>query len=302
MPVAALLGIGNSLFHVWGGKQVALTTGNDIRALGVFVSTGAMGLAIGMVFFSWMLLSLFLIALCVLAAFYLHIDARKASLAHLSDDQNARSFSQMFILLSVLALMGVVALRAHLGTAFSSPFGRTADVVLLIGLVSMLGKMSGGWLVHLLGMVPAVGVMLLAVVGCLLFRHAGHYVLLLGLLAVNLTMPVTLYFANVVLKGHEGLAFGLLAAALVPSSRRRFLPLRPSSVLRHLLTMISPSTPTRGYCVASSILCSKMLRRIPRLVWSPCVVPPTPLICCCKWKTQVVVFLPTRQNISLSVL
>jgi hypothetical protein len=39
----------------------------------------------------------------------------------------------------------------------------------------------------------------------------------LGLLAVNLTMPVTLYFANVVLKGHEGLAFGLLAAALVPS-------------------------------------------------------------------------------------
>ena len=104
--------------------------------------------------------------------------------------------------------MGVVALRSHLGTAFSSPFGRTTDVVLLIGLVSMLGKMSGGWLVHLLGMVPAVGVMLLAVVGCLLFRHAGHYVLLLGLLAVNLT---------VVLKGHEGLAFGLLAAALVPS-------------------------------------------------------------------------------------
>jgi hypothetical protein len=138
-------------------------------------------------------------------------------LAHLSDDQIARSFSQMFILLSVLALMGVVALRSHLGTAFSSPFGRTTDVVLLIGLVSMLGKMSGGWLVHLLGMVPAVGVMLLAVVGCLLFRHAGHYVLLLGLLAVNLTMPVTLYFANVVLKGHEGLAFGLLAAALVPS-------------------------------------------------------------------------------------
>ena len=207
MPVAALLGIGNSLFHVWGGKQVALTTGKDIR----------MGLAIGMVFFSWMLLSLFLIALCVLAAFYLHIDARAASLAHLSDDQIASSFSQMFILLSVLALMGVVALRSHLGTAFSSPFGRTTDVVLLIGLVSMLGKMSGGWLVHLMGMVPAVGVMLLAVVGCLLFRHAGHYVLLLGLLAVNLTMPVTLYFANVVLKGHEGLAFGLLAAALVPS-------------------------------------------------------------------------------------
>jgi Na+(H+)/acetate symporter ActP len=29
-------------------------------------------------------------------------------------------------------------------------------------------------------------------------------------------MPITLYLANVVLKGKEGLAFGLLAAALIP--------------------------------------------------------------------------------------
>ena len=46
------LGMGNSLFHVWGGKQVAVRTNNDIRALGVFVSTGAFGLAVSMVFFS----------------------------------------------------------------------------------------------------------------------------------------------------------------------------------------------------------------------------------------------------------
>ena len=41
--VAILLGLGNSCFHVWGGKQTAVTTGNDMRALGVFVSTGAFG-------------------------------------------------------------------------------------------------------------------------------------------------------------------------------------------------------------------------------------------------------------------
>ena len=57
MPVvAALLGVGNSLFHVWGGRQVAVGTGNNIRALGVFVATGAFGLSLGMVFFSWPLL------------------------------------------------------------------------------------------------------------------------------------------------------------------------------------------------------------------------------------------------------
>jgi hypothetical protein len=40
--------------------------------------------------------------------------------------------------------------------------------------------------------------------------------LFVGLFAINCTMPVTLYLANVVLLGKEGLAFGLLAAALVP--------------------------------------------------------------------------------------
>ena len=33
---------------------------------------------------------------------------------------------------------------------------------------------------------------------------------------MNCTMPVTLFLANDVLAGREGLAFGLLAAALIP--------------------------------------------------------------------------------------
>jgi len=37
-----------------------------------------------------------------------------------------------------------------------------------------------------------------------------------GLFLVNCTMPITLYWANVMLKGREGLAFGLLAASLIP--------------------------------------------------------------------------------------
>ena len=63
--IAIVLGIGNSLFHVWGGKQIAVKTGNDIRALGVFVSTGVFGLAVGAVFASWMLLYAFQLTICV---------------------------------------------------------------------------------------------------------------------------------------------------------------------------------------------------------------------------------------------
>jgi hypothetical protein len=39
---------------------------------------------------------------------------------------------------------------------------------------------------------------------------------LIGVLVINFTMPMTLYLANKVLPGREGLAFGLLAAVLVP--------------------------------------------------------------------------------------
>ena len=173
--VAVLLGIGNSLFHVWGGKQVVLTTNNDIRALGVFVSTGAMGLAVSVVF-----------------------------------------FSLTFVLLCVVAIMVIVGFRSYVGETFSSPLVKNSAVILLIGFVSMMGKMLGGWLVRWMGMITAVIVILLTVACCIAFRHVDNVILLLGLLAVNCTMPITLYLSNVVLKGHEGLSFGLLAAALIP--------------------------------------------------------------------------------------
>ena len=76
MVVPILLGMGNSLFHVWGGKQVAVTTGNDMRALGAFVSTGAFGLALGIVFFSWPLLYTVLLTICVLSTAYVHLDLK----------------------------------------------------------------------------------------------------------------------------------------------------------------------------------------------------------------------------------
>jgi len=76
--VASLLGIGNSLFHVWGGKETAVKTGNDMRALGVFVATGVMGLTIGFLYYSWMLLILLLLLVCMMAAGYVWLDTTPA--------------------------------------------------------------------------------------------------------------------------------------------------------------------------------------------------------------------------------
>ena len=215
MVVPILLGMGNSLFHVWGGKQVAVTTGNDMRALGAFVSTGAFGLALGIVFFSWPLLYTVLLTICVLSTAYVHLDL-KAGISAINSQEAECRFSKLFIWMSLLVLMLVVMQRSFVGETFSGEMSRTSSMVLLIGLLSMLGKMAGGWLAHHLGIVRMLALVIVLVLVCLVFRSQEMVIALVGLFAVNCTMPVTLYLANVVLPKREGLAFGLLAAALIP--------------------------------------------------------------------------------------
>ena len=215
MLVAVLLGMGNSLFHVWGGKQVAVKTNNDMRALGVFVSTGAFGLAIGFVFFSWPLLYVFLLLICLLAMGV--VQEPEGSSQEAEDESlETRSWSQLFVILAVVGLMLAVMLRSFVGEAFSSGITKSSMMVLLIGGLSMLGKMAGGWIARQMGIVKMLVMVLLVVVVCYLFKDHGLVILLVGLFAVNCTMPVTLYLVNLVLPGKEGLAFGLLAAALIP--------------------------------------------------------------------------------------
>lgn len=214
--VAVLLGIGNSLFHVWGGKQVVLKTGNDIRALGVFVSTGAFGLALGMVFFSWSLLYVTLLSVCFLSTVYMHLDFMANAAAVDVYRVTDHHFSKLFVVLSLVVLMLVVMLRSLVGESFTGGFSKSSGFVLLIGLLSMLGKMTGGWLARSLGIVRMLVFVVLLAVLCWVFRSQGVMIILIGLFAVNCTMPVTLFLANVVLPQREGLAFGLLAAALIP--------------------------------------------------------------------------------------
>ena len=213
LTVAILLGIGNSLFHVWGGKQTAVTTGNDMRALGIFVSTGAFGLALGMLFCSWSLLYVFLLSIVFLSALYLIRDSHSTVKQQPSAHPTLRL---PLIIAAILALMAFVMMRSLAGETFSSAIARTNATVLLIGFVAMAGKMAGGWIARWLGIVPALALLLVVAPACYLARGLGMNTLLVGLFAINCTMPITLYLANVVLKGKEGLAFGLLAAALIP--------------------------------------------------------------------------------------
>jgi len=213
--LSVLLGIGNSLFHVWGGKETAVRTGNDIRALGVFVSTGAFGLAVGSVFLSRALMFGLLLGICILALAYLCIDT--ANYIDTKEIETERKeYSTPLVWAVLILIMLIVAGRSFLGESFSREIDKTPMVVLLIGALTMMGKMAGGWLVKWMGMVTSIILLVAGVTICLAAKGNHIGIALAGLFMVNCTMPITLYWANVMLKGREGLAFGLLAASLIP--------------------------------------------------------------------------------------
>jgi predicted MFS family arabinose efflux permease len=221
-----LLGIGNSLFHVWGGKQVVMKVGNDIRCLGVFVSTGVFGLSVAMVFCSWTLLYVFLLAICILATVYIMTDKQVstpsrhetniAPLGFAACSMQERSSFNAQHLIALTALAAFVMFRSYIGTEFAFGTEKSDFVLLAIGSTSMLGKMAGGWISRWFGILRALIVMLVIVLVCMLTGSKSLMVLLLGLFMINCTMPITLYLANYVLPEREGLAFGILAAALMP--------------------------------------------------------------------------------------
>ena len=219
ITVAVLLGVGNSLFHVWGGKQTVVKTGNDIRALGVFVSTGALGLAVGLVCRSWGLLYGLLLAIVLVSIVYVRWDGNDGSVpvipaSKVFISRNWLTPERVWAL--VILLMLFVAYRSFTGEVFSKGIAKSQMLIVVIGFVSMLGKMAGGWIAHRVGILLSMSVVLAGVALCILFRDNSVVVLLAGIFLMNCTMPVTLYLANDVLPGREGLAFGLLAAALIP--------------------------------------------------------------------------------------
>ena len=222
--MAVLLGIGNSLFHVWGGRQTAVRTENDIRAIGVFVSTGAFGLAIGAVFASWGLLYVLLLSIGVLA-----LKTQALPLPSLyggssiSANENTSAPSNRSLHLGrasvsaiLVLIMLIVAGRSFAGEAFTTGITKNAVLLLVLGATAMFGKMLGGWFVKGLGMWKALMLMVIGAILCFIGKDLHIAVMLAGLFLVNCTMPITLYWANALLKGREGLAFGLLAAALMP--------------------------------------------------------------------------------------
>ncbi|MBQ4392558.1 MAG: hypothetical protein II826_05535 [Prevotella sp.] len=232
---AVLLGMGNSFFHVWGGKQTAVLSGNDMRSLGIFVSSGVLGLTVGVLYASWWLLAAMLLLVSVLGAVASRIEPSAGPLPPSARRETAglpsMAKTPAFIAFWLLAILIFVLLRSFVGEVVSVGLEKSSAVLLLLAVTAMAGKACGGWLARWLGISRAIVACLGIVAACMMFRSADSVPLLpvvAGVLAINFTMPMTLHLANRLLPRREGLAFGLLAAVLIPGYMlAHSLPLSP---------------------------------------------------------------------------
>lgn len=206
-----LLGIGNSFFHISGGKYVICHT-NNIIDIGVFVSTGALGLAIGCNYTNSYLLLITLGLIFIISSIIIF---SKDSIL-LSDKVTTNQkldYKMVFILLSLVCIC--VFIRSFVGKIPNFTFEKTKLILVLFGLASTLGKATGGIISKIFGINKTIILTMLLSMILLSFGNNNLYLSLLGILLFNTSMPITLYLANRIIK-YQGFAFGMLAAFLIP--------------------------------------------------------------------------------------
>ena len=232
------IGIGNSLFHVAGGKYVTDKSGNDIAHLGIFVSTGAFGLCLGQIYCNLAFLPYIFFALLI-GSFVLIL---------ILPDAETKSYPEHFSpagceRYAMLAVMAVVLIRSFVGKTVTADYEQTELLLIIVALATTLGKAMGGIVSKLIGMRLTTLISMSVAAICLTLGTSTPYAYILGVLAFNFSMPITLYLANVILKGREGFAFGTLAAILTPGyfiamSFTYSLAMRIATAFMCLLTVI----------------------------------------------------------------
>ena len=206
-----LIGLSNSLFHVAGGKYVTDKSGNDISHLGIFVSTGAIGLVLGQKYLSFTFLPYIFFAVLIVCGL----------LIILSEDSETKPYSEKYdkpdaSTLALLAVIAVVAIRSFVGKVVSPDFALSGHIFLIMSVATALGKAMGGICSMWIGVRPTTYISMGVAAVCLTLGTGSMPLFILGIFAFNFSMPITLYYANILLKGKEGFAFGTLAAALTP--------------------------------------------------------------------------------------
>lgn len=228
-PYIAVLcvGIGNAAFHVGGGCDTLLHT-DGMAGNGIFVSSGAVGLALGIRFGSsgkfpmYAVLVMLLFAAAAIALFCGNVYAdgtevpRRCMPPVDTERKNDRRLPYMRGAgAAALVCLFAILVRSYTGFVAPSPGFSGKFAFLYCAVAAFGGKFMGGIFADLLGARP-VGIVSLMLSIPLFWLGADRGIFFLAaVFFFNFAMPITLCTVARRLPGHEGFAFGLNTLALL---------------------------------------------------------------------------------------
>ncbi len=221
---SVLAGIGNASFHVGGGvDSLSRNIGKYWRS-GVFISTGSLGIALGVIAGgnpdSFSFARVFgLLAFCTVLLFASSLIARVETSETRTDfPQVAEPFDNRPILLFVTSCaLYVIFVRSALGFFAPVEFQIRTDILtngLALATGAFLGKFVGGFLADFISARAIGSLALILSIPALIFSDS-FVVFWFGVFFLNTTTSITLVSTAQGCRGRNGFAFGLTTLALL---------------------------------------------------------------------------------------
>ena len=201
-----LIALGNCLFHVSAGVLI-LTRYKNFREPGLFVSSGAIGLGLGL---AEMISALIFESICVIFTLTALYCAKKFKFESECMNESKPQKISYLMIIGAFLLLGCVILRGF----GSSENENISSYVMLMPCVFALGKSAGGVLCDLAGWRKSI--LVIFVMSFAALQLSGNFGVILLVFAFNMTMPLTLRLLQKFFPSYTGLIFGLAAGCLVP--------------------------------------------------------------------------------------
>lgn len=212
LAAAAVMGIGNALFHVGGGIDTLNMSEKKCSPLGLFVSPGALGLCLGTMSAGKLPLYIACLILFIAAAVILLVSKHDfGTMTSENKDLSLPKFSPILVI-SMLCLFAVVCLRSFAGMSFSFEWKSALPALVTVSFVA-LGKALGGFTADAVGSKIA-SILSLSLCAVLFLFSDIAACGLAALLLFNMTMPITLWETAKLFPNAKGFSFGLLTFAL----------------------------------------------------------------------------------------
>lgn len=289
---AVAVGVGNCFFHVSAGADTLRHSGGKAGSLGIFVAPGAFGVTLGRLYpETSAVFSMLLVAFGLLHFFASQTSDPKHAGAYQKPDFDkdpkpfpthtvdritltgkpsivgearfaSRDDMNAFTYAAAVLLTAAIAVRALGGTAVSfSWIAGASDLIILTGAV-FIGKVLGGFIYDKFAAVVSACVSILPASFLIAFGAHSMPLSLVGQIAINLTMPVTLYLLYKLMPETPGFAFGLAATALLPGTflGQIVLLAEMPQYVQNLLILVTMLFGFVSILISDKIICLTMTR------------------------------------------